>query len=62
MATAKEPAENLATEADEVLVEVDMMVADDLWEVGRTAEVIATTTGPLPELDSACSIPEPACP
>lgn len=40
MATASEPAENLAIDADEVLVEVAMMVADDLAVVvGRTAVV-----------------------
>lgn len=40
-----DPAEILATEADEVLVEVDMMVADDLIEaVGRVAEVMTVST------------------
>ena len=39
MATAIDPADNLATEADEVLVEAEMMVTVDLAEVGRTAVV-----------------------
>jgi hypothetical protein len=38
-----EPAENLATEADEVLVE-DITVADDLIDEGRAAEVTPVTT------------------
>ena len=47
-AIAIDPTEILATEAEEVLVEVDMMVAEDLTEVARMAEVamVSTAAGP----------------
>lgn len=42
-----DPAENLATEADEVLVEA-MVVADDLIDEGRTADVTPVMTAAFP--------------